>query len=295
MKDALTLAIDAGGTYFKAALITAGGEICPESRRRYRVDSEGSAESIHAAYRGLIREQLRTAADLELTVGTVVVDTPGPFDFAGGRSLMQHKFQAICGIPLIPWIREEAGELPVHFLHDSTAFLLGEHWKGNLQGFSDAAGVMLGTGLGFAYMQGGEVQLNPTGGPACSLFRSPYGSGTAEDAVSRRGILRRYCERAADACPALDVADIAGLAGEGEPAALLTFAETGRMLGEILLPVLREKGSRALAVGGQISKAWPYFGQSLQEALAPAGLERIAPSADPDDAHFFGCAWQARK
>ena len=162
-QDGLILAIDAGGTFFKSGLVSADGKILEHTRVSCPVDSAGQASSVRSAYHILIARQLENARAIGRAIKAVGVDTPGPFDYQEGKSLMRHKFPALYGIPLRPWIQEAAGDLPVRFLHDSTAFLLGEYWKGGLQGEGNAAGVMLGTGLGFAYMRNGEVQLSPQG------------------------------------------------------------------------------------------------------------------------------------
>lgn len=290
-QDGLILAIDAGGTFFKSGLVSFGGEILEHTRVSCPVDSAGQADSVRSAYHTLIARQLENARVLGRPVRAVGVDTPGPFDYQEGKSLMRHKFPALYGIPLRPWIQEAAGKLPVRFLHDSTAFLLGEYWKGGLQGEGNAAGVMLGTGLGFAYMRNGVVQLNPQGGPGFSLYTVPYRGGIAEDYVSRRGIINRYLERASKAEGGTDVADIARLAREGSEPARAAMRETGKMLGEILLPVLKEKRCRRLTIGGQISKAYSLFGPELEQTLAEIRLDRILPAANPDDAHLLGCAY----
>ena len=213
-QDGLILAIDAGGTFFKSGLVSADGKILEHTRVSCPVDSAGQASSVRSAYHILIARQLENARAIGRAIKAVGVDTPGPFDYQEGKSLMRHKFPALYGIPLRPWIQEAAGDLPVRFLHDSTAFLLGEYWKGGLQGEGNAAGVMLGTGLGFAYMRNGEVQLNPQGGPGFSLYTVPYRRGAAEDYVSRRGIISRYLERTPMAGSGIDVADISRLARE---------------------------------------------------------------------------------
>ncbi len=287
----LILAIDAGGTFFKSGLVTADGEIPVHTRISCPVDSAGQADSVRWAYQSLIGRQLENARALGQAIKAVGVDTPGPFDYREGKSLMRHKFRALYGIPLRPWIQEAAGKLPVRFLHDSTAFLLGEYWKGGLQGEGNAAGVMLGTGLGFAFMQNGAVQLNFQDGPGFSLYTVPYREGIAEDYVSRRGIISRYLERVPQAESGIDVADIARLARRGSAPALATMKETGRMLGEILLPVLKEKQCRRLAVGGQISKAYPLFGPDLEKVLEDIRLDSVAPAKSPDGAHLLGCAY----
>ena len=139
-QDGLILAIDAGGTFFKSGLVSADGKILEHTRVSCPVDSAGQASSVRSAYHILIARQLENARAIGRAIKAVGVDTPGPFDYQEGKSLMRHKFPALYGIPLRPWIQEAAGDLPVRFLHDSTAFLLGEYWKGGLQGEGNAAG-----------------------------------------------------------------------------------------------------------------------------------------------------------
>lgn len=287
----LFLAIDAGGTFFKSALITEDGQIEKNSRISCPVDSEGQAGSVRDAYHWLIEKQMEVAKNRNSNIAAIGIDTPGPFDYTKGESRMLHKFRLLYGIPIRPWIEEKIGKVPIRFLHDSTAFLLGEYWKGELKDCNNCAGVMLGTGLGFACMRDGKVQLNEQGGPGYSLYNRPFGDGNAEDYVSRRGICRRYRDRNSDCVSGVDVVDIAEFAKKGDPMALDTFEETGRMLGEILLPVLRQAPYKRLVIGGQISKAYPYFGPALESVLNGTGLDMIGPSRCPDDSHLLGCAY----
>lgn len=286
------LAIDAGGTYFKSALVTAGGEIPKKSRLCIRVDSNGDKQSIKDAYQTIIRIQRAVAGKLGKTIAGIVVDTPGPFDFTTGTSLMKHKFAAIYEIPLKPWIQEASGPLPILFLHDSTAFLLGESWKGEARGYGDVAGVMLGTGLGFACMKNGEMCLNPSGGPEISLYNRQFLGTTAEELISRRGIMRDYMDRAAcGESQAPDVLEISLRARAGDKTAAETFTRTGRYLGQMLSSVLLGLGTRCLVVGGQIAKSFDLFEEGLKAELKHvASLEKVARSGQPDDAHLLGCA-----
>lgn len=297
-KNARILAIDAGGTFFKSGLVDTEGRIMEGSRFSCPVDCDGDARTVREAYQTIASYQMNLAKKTDSVITAVGVDTPGPFDYEQGMSCMQHKFRALYKIPLRPWIWEVTGDVPIYFLHDSTAFLLGEWWKGSLSNSQDGAGVMLGTGLGFSYMKGGSVQLNPQGGPAYPLYTEPYRDGIAEDYVSRRGIIRRYQERISGAGgeseksqKTIDVADIAALAKEGDKKAEETMEETGRMLGEILVPVLRKTGCKSLVVGGQISKAYSCFGGALEETLKELKLEKTGPSRNPDDSHLSGCAF----
>lgn len=291
-KHEAVVAIDAGGTYFKSALVTMEGEIPQHSRFCIGIDSNGEEQSVKDAYQTIIRTQLLFAQELGLAAAGIAVDTPGPFDFENSASLMKHKFRSIYGIPLKPWLKEAAGPVPILFLHDSTAFMLGESWRGEAAGYQDAAGVMLGTGLGFACMKNGHVRLGMGGGPEISLYDRPFLGKTAEDYVSRRGITGYY--KALTACgeeEALDVLEISRRAREGEEAARETFAKTGQYLGRILALVLARLETRCLVVGGQISKSFDLFGEELKSELQiVSSLEKIVRCGQPDDAHLLGCA-----
>ncbi len=288
------LVIDAGGTYFKSALIANCKDdqwsIIEESRYSIRIDSKGMAEAIRNAYQSIVAKQQENAKRNQLNILGVSVDTPGPFDFDQCISKMKHKFEAIYGIPLKPWIQEIAGELPIHFIHDSAAFMQGEAWMSEAQGYQNAAGVMLGTGLGFACMKDGRILSNAQKGPAIPLYNKPYRDGIAEDYISRRGIIRRYQEQAQDGSEGLDVVDIARKAISGDPVSQRIFEETGSMLGEVLKPVLEELETECLVMGGQISKAYSLFEESLKESLKEVdSLVKIYCSSNPDDSHLIGC------
>ena len=125
MSEPCVLAVDAGGTSLKAALAQPGGRIVPDSFLQVPVDSRGSAEEIAGAYSALARDAGKLAGKLGLEIVRASVCIPGPFDYAGGVSLMKHKYQSVFGVPLRPWFIKTLGNIPVTFLHDSTAFLLG--------------------------------------------------------------------------------------------------------------------------------------------------------------------------
>ena len=161
---------------------------------------------------------------------------------------------------------------------------------GEAKGYKNTAGVMLGTGLGFACMKDGKILSNIQKGPAIPLYCRPYREGVAEDYISRRGMIRRYQERILGGTEGPDVVDIARKAMAGDLLSRMVFEETGRMLGEVLKPVLEELGTECLVMGGQISKSYSLFEVSLKESLSEvSSLVKICCSANPDDSHLFGC------
>lgn len=290
LSNSCTLAIDAGGTSLKAALFPSG----QKEHIFFSVDvhSDGAKEEILESYRQLGRTGAALAAENQMNIGRISICIPGPFEYKRGCSLMTHKYAAIWGIPLGPEILKGAGlsSCPITFLHDSSAFLLGASM--NLPEESPTVcGVIIGTGLGFACMINGQIQETISGGPGISIYARPYLEGTAEDYVSKRGILKRYLEEAdiPSAKEVPTVKEIADMARSGDPAAKKVFADTGYHLGQILLPVLEKHPFKTVLLGGAISKSADLFLPELNQILTQAAAT-AAPAADIDGAPLYGVA-----
>lgn len=301
LSDSCILAIDAGGTSLKAALVPelsgpgrtgelTDSQLTEDTFFSVPVSSSGTREEILAAYTTLAAQGAAKAAAAGLTISRVSVCIPGPFDYAGGKSLMCHKYQAIYNLPLRPCLWEGIGtERPIVFLHDSTAFLLGACAQTATKA-GCICGVIIGTGLGFACMRDGRIRQNPSGGPAVSIYARPYLDGTSEDYVSSRGILKQYlAETLLTSTRPPTVAEIAHMAKSGDSAALKVFADTGFHLGRILLPVLKEEALDTVLLGGAISKSAELFLPELNQVLADAGAT-AKPVPHIDLAPILGAA-----
>lgn len=146
------LALDAGGTSIKAGILR-DEEIIAE--RSFAFLSEEREQML-----SVFRQALAWGRDYgPICLG---VACPGPFDFARGVSHMRHKWRGLMDVPLPSVFARELPGVPVRFLHDSTAFLLGEAWQGAARDMENPAGVMLGTGFGFTVMQRRRVLVDAT-------------------------------------------------------------------------------------------------------------------------------------
>ncbi len=240
------LVLDIGGTSIKYALAGPDGRLIPGTAAQRPAEADGSYEAFLGVLRDIIAE-----AKAAGKVSGAAVSIPGPFDYARGISLMQHKFRALYQRPLtLPF--EEAG-IPVLFLHDSTAFLLGEAEDSDP---ADCCGVMLGTGLGFAWMRGRRVLVDETQTPALTLWRWPFREGIAEDYVSTRALL-------AAAPGAKDIKSLADAARAGGAREAEAFRTVGRALTELLNGMTPKLGVSAVLFGGQISRSLDLFELSL--------------------------------
>lgn len=289
--DACVLAVDAGGTFLKAVLMRKNCTAVEGSFIRTAVDSQGSADTIRTAYTQLAALGCQKAKALGLTLSAIGICIPGPFNYKGGYSLMTHKYAAIKEMPMRPWLKDGAGELPVIFLHDANAFLLGAS-----RGVESRriAGVTIGTGLGFAVMINGDLLKDERGGPGISIFSRPFKESTSEGYVSRKALLARYRELCGYSTDGLDLYDIGLLAEKGEKNAVLLHREMGQNLAAILHDILLENEIECLLLGGAVSKSAPLFLPQLRDGLSDLPLlETVRPAKDIDIAPLMGAAQAA--
>ncbi len=287
MNNTCFLAIDAGGTYLKGALFLEKGTLLESSFLSVPVDSMGEAAEIKASYQELAKKQREQALGEGLEIGGIGICIPGPFDYAEGICRMRHKYASIYGIPLRPWFEEVLGGIEVTFLHDSEAFLKGAIRLSGLN-YNRACGVIIGTGLGFAVSQNQVVLRNLAGGPKISIFQMHYKDGTAEDYVSKRGIIRRYQELNGET-RRREVLEIANAARNGEAAAIRVFRETGTHLAAILHDIIGENEMECLFLGGAISKSAELFLPQLKEGLLGIpSLKLIRKAEDIDNVPLYG-------
>lgn len=236
------LALDAGGTSIKAGILR-GEEIIAE--RSFAFLSEEREQML-----SVFRQALAWGRDYgPICLG---VACPGPFDFARGVSHMRHKWRGLMDVPLPSVFARELPGVPVRFLHDSTAFLLGEAWQGAARDMENPAGVMLGTGFGFTVMQRRRVLVDANGTPALVLWNAPFRDGTVEDYVSRRALRDAYGPQAPD------VRELAELARGGDTRAQAIFRRMGEALGEVLTRYL-PAGTDGVVLGGQIARSAELF------------------------------------
>ena len=277
------LALDVGGSSLKAAALDAACQPLPGSVRQYALPQPASREEILGLFYRALQEARHSAQAAGISPAALGAGFPGPFDFDKGLSLMSHKLPAIKGLPLRELLSGAAGGLPVHFLHDSTAYMLGEAHQGAAAGALSPACLMLGTGLGFAHMLKGRVCVGEDRRPHAVLWRLPFLDGTAEDYVSRAAIRQRYGALSGMTEPP-DVEAIALLARQGDEAAISCFDKTARLLAQLLRPLLDSLGCDLLVLGGQIARSADLFIDHLRQGLSLPVLQ----AAHFDDAALRG-------
>lgn len=244
-----TLVIDVGGTFIKYGVADGSGALIEESVSQIHAHSDGTVNEVYSVFEGIIKRSSYYAQ-----FNNVCISVPGPFDFESGTFKMVHKYRSLFGHS-VSHLFEDTG-LPVRYLHDSTAYILGECTEGLLQGALSPCCVMLGTGLGFAMMQNGHVLIDNAQTPALALWKIQYRNGIAEDYVSARAIIDDFDGRT-------PVNKIADYAKQGNAKAISAFRHTGEHLSTLLQMVMARFGCDRVGLGGQIARSAELLGLSL--------------------------------
>ena len=188
------LSIDAGGTFFKYAVLGVEKKDVFEIDS-IAVDSNGNTEHILGCYKNII-----STVSKKYHISGIGVSTPGPFDYKNGISMMQHKFSAIKGIVLKDYLQAFLpNKFPIWFCSDSNAFLIGEVNEERYKE-KNIFGITVGTGLGFSIIYEGKLQTKESGAPKEVIYNLPCMNGILEDYVSGRGVSRLYQEFGGNDC-----------------------------------------------------------------------------------------------
>ena len=208
-------ALDIGGTHVSAGRVdVASTAVEPESRTSAPLPPGGGRAELLAAISEVARSIAAPAID---ALGVAV---PGPFDYERGVSEITHKLDGLHGVELRAELSAAAAlpdAMAIRFVNDAEAFLLGEWWAGAARGHARAVGITLGTGLGSAFIDDGEiVRTGARVPPGGELYTRDFRGAPVEETISRAALLARYGVPADDG---VDVEQIAQRALAGEPAA----------------------------------------------------------------------------
>ena len=318
--NGVSLAVDAGGTFMKYAVADAQGELLtPVRQQPSRPD--GTIEQIMEVYRSMVVQ----AESEGYRLSAMGISTPGPFDYDRGTSLMTHKYRELLGVDLREAIPRACGrELPVRFVSDSNAFLLGEHDAGAGRGCGNLMGVTIGTGLGLSIMRDGRLLTDERGGPREKIYHLPNGDATLEETVSGRGIVRlyeqlsrgagsngngrrRYGEKAGSESdtgqvdlPPLTAKDVYERAVLGEAAASAAFREAGLALGRAVRELTAAYRSERIVIGGQVARAFDWLEAGIVDGMRRradgpcSGDVQVVRAQDLEGAALRGIAWLMR-
>ena len=290
-KNKAFIVMDVGGTFIKSGLMSADGTLLEGSQQTAAINSDGTKDEICNSLTSAVSQGIALCKYYGYDPSGVGICMPGPFNYRTGISAMVHKFAAIKDLSLKEVIQEGLGSLdiPVVFGHDVNTQLYGEMCGGNAKEYSNVCLVSLGTGLGFAMAQDGNVLQTETGSPLVSIWNLPYNGGILEDYASKRGFYNTW-ELVTGNKPSEDmtVAEMGRLAGEGDKTALAVFEQVGKFIGSNIKDKLIEHNIECLLFGGQISRSFCYMKEAVQKELSDLKGLTITTVSDFSNAAFKG-------
>jgi glucokinase len=289
--------LDIGGTTVKSclAVITENNKHAAiKCFQKEILDAEGSAESILTILSHILERKFNEARVRGIDVISIGMSVPGPFDCKHGVSLMRHKLRSIYKINLKEELKIRLNlqeDFPFKFLYDSIAFLLGESFYGAAKNYNRIIGIILGTGIGSAFMVNKKIVFKGRGIPQKGIYCMEYEGGTVEEKIYRKTMIDRYKNIVDSKKIDLDIEDIYYSATNGDPNSRLVFQEFGERLGRVLEPIAREFRAECIVFGGGVSKSYEFFKIPLREHLiSVSGLQRVYVSTLGDLSTLFGIA-----
>jgi glucokinase len=291
--EAAVAAVDLGGTWMRAALVSAGGAVGPIVRRPTEA-ARPQSQIIDDLLRLLA--EVREARAGEAPIAGAAIGIATVLD-REGRILPCPNLPTLGGLELGRHVQSRLG-LPVTVSNDASCFTVGEWWMGAARGAWNLCGVTLGTGIGLGLVINGQVYRG-SHGFAGEIWNTPMEGSFLEAQVCAGAIERSYQSVSGTA---LSGDEIAALADLGDAQARETFADFGRTLGAVISFLVNTLDPEVVVFGGSISRSFDHFRQPLAEVVAASttqgGRTRLERSALGDSASLLGAAklfWDSRR
>jgi glucokinase len=195
---------------------------------------------------------------------------PGPFDYPNGIALFKRveKYESLYGVNISEQLRlrlQLGANMPFRYINDATAFAIAEAWIGKAGNYSRVIALTLGTGFGSAFIHNGIPVLSGESVPEMGcVWHIPYKNGIANDYFSTPWFTRKYFEKTG--VKVSGVKEIAESAGNDEFAFSL-FKEYGSDMGDFLAPWIEKFDAGVIVIGGNITGAFPLFGNYLRDKI----------------------------
>lgn len=299
MQTDKVLAIDCGGTFIKAGLVSSQGEIC-EHRTLPTLPGRG-LDTVLIALQKIIE-------DYRDQIQGVGIAYAGAVDPQEGRILEAPNFpKEWKTLPLTRILQERTG-IPISLENDANLAAFGEYWKGAGKGIDVLVAMTLGTGVGGGIVIDGKIWNGATGiaaeighipiaetGPLCGCGNV----GCLEAYASSTAVVRMAQEMRLSGCPDLTAQAVYRLAKAGDPAARAIFAKVGRALGCAIVAVVHLIGPRRVIICGGGAGAWDAFHDEMVKTFQQKAFQRereivqIVPGQLADQSGILGAAYLA--
>jgi glucokinase len=285
---------DIGGSHITCALIDLDEEsILKHTYATQIIDNQAGANEILGTWIVALRASI-SHIDIGQLAG-IGFAMPGPFEYDKGIARFTHevaKYEKLNGINVATVIKELLAlpaNIEVRFMNDASAFAVGESWLGKASGVKRSMSVTFGTGFGSAFIDRGFPVVEREDVPEMGcVWHLKFRDGIADDYFSTRWFIKQYAAKTGIILAG--VKEIAAL-GASDGHAKDTFMEFGLNLGEFIGPWLNKFNAGAMVIGGNVSSAYPQFGDFFENSLKEQDVfTKIEISELKEDASLIGAA-----
>jgi glucokinase len=284
---------DIGGSHISCAVIDLEKKsLLRQSLRTQKVNNHAPADTLLNDWCIALNKTMGLVSKNDLAgIGFAM---PGPFNYPEGIALFtgkNAKYEKLFSVHVADELSKRLELSPDHirFINDATAFAVGEAWIGKAAQAILSLSVTLGTGFGSAFIERGQPVVERDDVPEKGCFwHLPFKNGIADDYFSTRWFIKRYFEMTGQRTS--EVKDIAEKAFS-DKAAKAVFEEFGIHLGLFLGPWLEKFDAGILVIGGNISSAYPLFGEPFETSLRRQDLKTVIEISElMEDAAIAGSA-----
>ena len=280
-RTAIAIAVDVGGTYVKAGLVSKNGRVSRfEKHATYAW--RGRDASLGAVV-GAIKSLAVSAERLGRAVVGVGVGCPGPLDPKRGFIYNAVNLPGWVKLPLAKILQAET-DLPVRVDNDANLFTLGEWWTGAAKGAKSVIGVTLGTGIGGGIVIDGKIWHGASGGAgevghvtvvADGIICSCGKKGCVEAYSSASGLVLRTLRQMRRGVRTelnkwgddFTVKNIVDAARRGDVLAHVMTADVPHYLGVVLGSLVNFFGPEVIVVGGGMAEIGDILFKPLRLAV----------------------------
>ncbi|MCH7409092.1 ROK family protein [Belliella sp. DSM 111904] len=262
-----SIGVDIGGSHISSCMFEHSDKrLLLESMVCLPVDNKGSIEEILSVWIQAIRQTITISKVKFQGIGIAI---PGPFDYINGISLISgvQKYEALYNVNVRAELSEQL-DIPaseIYFINDAMAFGVAESTIGTTSNYNRVVAITLGTGLGATFCISGVPYIEGEGVPQNGiLFEKQYKGQLADEFFSTRGIINHYKSISGE-----KVGSVLELSNKisSDSNAMATFIWFGKELGTFLQPFLDSFGAEVLVLGGNISKSFELFEESLKSQV----------------------------
>ena len=290
----IAIGVDVGGSHISCMAYNLDSKtLLPETFAESDLDNHGLPDEIISVWGQTISKSLEKAGFDHVTgIGFAM---PGPFNYLEGIPLFtgeNGKYENFHDVDVPAKLRkylDMPDKINIRFINDATAFAIGEDQVGKAKDFSCSLSVTLGTGFGSAFIKNDIPVVDGHQVPEYGcLWHLPFEEGIADDYFSTRGLIKRFEKETGETM--LNVKQIVDSASNTSAAQEL-FNDFGKKMGIFLHPWIKKSGIEIFVMGGNISKAFHLYGESLQQYFMEAKVKiKVATSELQENASFIGSA-----